>query len=132
MPSDFIDDMANHIESKITLFDSLTVDVLPEDLNAITIRRTPSSPNGRYLDSSREWVIAFQIVVKHQNQVQAIETMNELTVYLDELGTDAIIPADGSYQFIKSEIYTMPLLVEKDSRGSFIYSALFNATITKN
>lgn len=132
MPSDFINDMANQLESKFTLFDSLTVDVLPEDLNAITIRRTPSSPNGRYLDSSREWVIAFQILVKHQNQAQAIDTINELTVYLDELGTNAIIPADGSYQFIKSEIYTMPILVERDSRGSYIYSALFNANITKN
>ncbi|WP_026584200.1 phage tail terminator protein [Bacillus sp. J33] len=132
MPSDFIDDLANHIESKLTLFDSLTVDVLPEDLNAITIRRTPSSPIGRYMDSSREWVIAFQILVKHQNQGQAIDTINELTVFLDGLGPKAITPADGSYQFIKSEIYTMPLLVEKDSRGSYIYSALFNATITKN
>lgn len=132
MPSDFIDDLSNHIESKLTLFNSLTVDVLPEDLNAITIRRTPSSPIRRYLDRSREWVIAFQILVKHQNQGQAIDTINELTVYLDELGPNTIIPSDGSYQFIKSEIYTMPLLVEKDSRGSFIYSALFNATITKN
>ncbi|MCS0652026.1 minor capsid protein [Cytobacillus firmus] len=132
MPSDFIDDMANHLEAKFTLFDSFSVDVLPEDLNAITIRRTPAAPLERYLDDSRDWIIAFQILVKHQNQGQAIDTMNQLTIYLDELGPNAVTSADGSYQFIKSEIYTMPLLVEKDSRGSYIYSALFNATITKN
>ncbi|MGV3265631.1 phage tail terminator protein [Cytobacillus pseudoceanisediminis] len=132
MPSDFIDDLANHLEAKFSLFDSFSVDVLPEDLNALTIRRTPAAPLGRFMDGSRDWVIAFQILVKHQNQVHAIDTINELTVYLDELGINAIIPVDGSYQFIKSEISTMPLLVEKDSRGSYIYSALFNATITKN
>ncbi|WP_368298390.1 minor capsid protein [Cytobacillus firmus] len=132
MPSDFIDDLANHIESKFTLFDSLTVDVLPEDLNAITIRRTPAAPLERYLDGSRDWIIAFQILVKHQNQGQAIDAMNQLTIYLDELGPNAVTSADGSYLFIKSEIYTMPILVEKDSRGSYIYSALFNAIITKN
>ncbi len=132
MPSDFIDDMANHLEENFSLFDSLSVDVLPEDLNAITIRRTPAAPLERYLDDSRDWIIAFQILVKHQNQGQAIDTMNRLTIYLDELGTNEVTSADGSYQFIKSEIYTMPILVEKDSRGSYIYSALFNATITKN
>ncbi|EFV79279.1 hypothetical protein HMPREF1013_00195 [Bacillus sp. 2_A_57_CT2] len=131
MPSDFIDDMANHLEAKFTLFDSFSVDVLPEDLNALTIRRTPAAPLERFLDGSRDWVIAFQILVKHQNQGQAIDTMNELAVYLDGLGPNAVTSADGSYRFIKSEIYTMPLLVEKDSRGSHIYSALFSATITK-
>ncbi|WP_404358501.1 minor capsid protein [Cytobacillus firmus] len=132
MPSDFIDDMANHLEANFSLFDALSVDVLPEDLNAITIRRTPAAPSERFMDGSRDWIISFQILVKHQNQGQAIDTINELTIYLDELGPNTIIPADGSYQFIKSEIYTMPLLVEKDSRGSYIYSVLFNAIITKN
>lgn len=132
MPSDFIDDLANHLEAKFSLFDSFSVDVLPEDLNALTIRRTPSAPLERFFDGSRDWVIAFQILVKHQNQGQAIDTMNQLIIYLDELGSNAVTSADGSYQFIKSEIYTMPILVEKDSRGSYIYSALFNATITKN
>lgn len=131
MPSDFIDDMANHLEANLALFDTLSVDVLPEDLNAITIRRTPAAPLERFMDGSRDWIIAFQILVKHQNQGQAIDTMNEITVHLDELGPDAVIPADGSYQFIKSEIYTMPILVEKDKKGSYIYSTLFNATLTK-
>jgi Bacteriophage minor capsid protein len=132
MPSDFIDDLANHLEAKFSLFDSFSVDVLLEDLNALTIRRTPAAPLESFFDGSRDWVIAFQILVKHQNQGQAIDTMNDLAVYLDELGPNAVTSADGSYQFIKSEIYTMPILVEKDSRGSYIYSALFNATITKN
>lgn len=131
MPSDFIDDMANHLERELSLFDALTVDVLPEDPNAITIRRTPSAPLERFIDGAKDWIIAFQILVKHKNQGQAIDTMNDIAVYLDELGPDAVIPADGSYQFIKSEIYTMPILVEKDNRGSYIYSTLFNATLTK-
>lgn len=132
MASDFIDDMANHLETNLTLFDTLSVDVLPEDSNAIIIRRTPSSALDRYMDSTKDWIIAFQVLVKHQEQWQAIQTMNDITIYLDQLGPHAVIPADGSYQFIKTEVYTMPLLVEKDSRGSYIYSALFNATISRN
>lgn len=132
MPSDFIDDLANHLEAKFSLFDSFSVDILPEDLNALTIRRTPATPLERFFDGSRDWDIAFQILVKHQNQGQAIDTINDLAVYLDELGPNAVASADRSYQFIKSEIYTLPILVEKDSRGSYIYSALFNAIITKN
>ncbi|WP_394136851.1 phage tail terminator protein [Cytobacillus oceanisediminis] len=132
MASDFIDDMANHLESNLTLFTTLSVDVLPENSSAITIRRTPSSALDWYMDSTKDWIIAFQVLVKHQEQWQAIQTMNDITIHLDQLGPHAVIPADGSYQFIKTEIYTMPLLVEKDSRGSYIYSALFNATISRN
>ncbi|MBT2688260.1 hypothetical protein J7I93_08710 [Bacillus sp. ISL-47] len=132
MASDFIDDMATHLESAFTLFTSISVDVLPEDLNAITIRRIPSAPLGRYMDSTKDWSIAFQVLVKHQEQWKAIQTMNNITIHLDQLGPGDVLSADDSYQFIKSEIYTMPILVEKDSRGSYIYSALFNATITKN
>jgi hypothetical protein len=131
MASDFIDDMANHLESNLTLFDAISVDVLPEDSNAITIRRTPSAPGTRYLDETKEWVVAFQVLVKHQEQWQSIQTINDITIHLDKLGPSAVFPADGSYKFTKCEIYTMPTLVEKDSRGSYIYTALFNATIFK-
>jgi hypothetical protein len=132
MDSDFIDDMASHLEANLSLFTSLSVDVLPEDLNAITIRRTPSAPGTRYLDETKEWVMAFQVLVKHQEQWQSIQTMNEIAIHLDQLAPNAVIPADGSYEFTKCEIYTMPTLVEKDSRGSYIYTALFNAIIFKN
>lgn len=132
MPSDFIDDMANHLEETFSLFAPIKVDILPEDPNAITIRRTPASPYERFFDGARDWNIAFQILVKHKNQGVAIDTINDLSVYLDELGPDAVTSADGSYQFIKSEIYTMPILVEKDSRGSYVYSTIFYTTISKN
>lgn len=131
MASDFIDDMANHLESNLALFDAISVDVLPEDSNAITVRRTPSSVLVRYIDSTKDWIIAFQVLVKHQEQWHAIQTINDIAIHLDQLGPGELVPADGSYQFIKTEIYTMPLLVEKDSRGSYIYSALFNATISR-
>jgi hypothetical protein len=132
MASDFIDDVANYLEAKLDLFTSFTVDMLPDDPNALTIRRTPSAPAGRYLDGSKEWVISFQILVKHKDQWRAIQAINEITVHLDELGPDALImPADSSYDFTKCEVYTMPVLVEKDSRKSYIYSALFNATLLK-
>lgn len=133
MGSDFIDDMATYLEFNMDLFANLTVDILPDTDNALTIRRTPSAPSGRYMDASKDWIISFQILVKHQEQWQAIQTMNDITIHLDQLGPDTLIlPDDASYQFIKCEAYTMPVLVEKDSRGSYIYSALFNATIYRN
>jgi hypothetical protein len=132
MASDFIDDVANYLEAKLDLFTSVSVDVLPDDPNALTIRRTPSAPGSRYLDGSKEWAIGFQILVRHKDQWRAIQEINEITVHLDELGPDAlIVAADLSYRFVKCEVTTMPVLVEKDSKKNYLYSALFQATIQK-
>lgn len=124
----FIDDVINNLETNMVLPSTFTVDVLSANDITLCIRRTPSSPTTRYADRSRDDVVAFQILVKHTNHLNAINTIDAIVEHLEGLTN---LPNDGPYQFINMEVYTLPLLVEKTDRGSYIYSALFQAIIYK-
>lgn len=126
---DLIDRILDYLEGNMTLFTTFTVDVLRESHEALAIRRTPSAPSMRFLDDSRDDVIAFQILVKHKNQFKAILTINEIVKALEGLKENEIVSNENSFEFLKCELYTNPLLVEQDKRGSYVYSALFNAEV---
>lgn len=127
---DLLDRVADYLENNMNLFDTFTVDMMRDDETGLTIRRTPSSPSDdRYLDDSRNDVIAFQILTKHKDQQQAINTLNSILKVLEGLEKESIASEDNSFEFVKCDVYTHPVLVERDARGSYIYSALFRAEI---
>lgn len=124
---DFMDKVLDHLESNLTLFSTFKVDILSDDANALTIRRTPSSPSSRFFDDTRVDEFMFQILVKNTSQRIALETINNIVVELEDL--KFIYAETDSFELLKCEVYTLPLFVEEDSRGSYIYTALFKATL---
>lgn len=129
---DFIDRLLDYLETNMNLFTKFSVDFLPSSNQAITIRRTPSAPLTRYLDNSRDDVLSFQILVKHKKQTEAINTLQSIITTLEGLEEGAIQSQNNSFEFLKCELYTSLTLVEKDEKGCFIYTALFNTTLFIN
>jgi hypothetical protein len=105
------------------------MDILSEDDNALTIRRYQSGSSLNFLDNSRDDTIGIQILAKNKNQQIAVET---LELIVDFLYKSENIPNDGSYQYITTNIYINPILVEKTDRDSYLYSTLLQVVIHKN
>lgn len=120
----FFDAIMNHLETNLVLFTTFKSDLLGEDDNALAIRRIPSSPNNRFLDGSRDDVIAFQVLVRNKEQLKSIQTIEAILNALENL--PKLVIDEG--QLIKCEVYVHPTLVQSE-RESYLYSALFNATI---
>lgn len=126
---DLLDRMIDSIET-LNLFTTFSIDVMKDNDNALTIRQAPSSPSIRFLDNSFDNVLLFQILVKHTDQKIAINTLEIISNHIENISK---LPSnDGSYEFIKCEKYTNPLLVEKSDRGFYIYTAMFQTIININ
>jgi hypothetical protein len=124
------DDILNYLETKqqsLGLFTTFKVDILGEEDNALTIRSTPSAPGSRFYNGARDDQIQFQILVRHLNQSTALQVINNIAIELEKM----VLPNTASYQFIDCSIYLYPTLVEKNDRGAYLYSALFQATINQ-
>lgn len=119
---DLLDRLLDKLEEQ-SLFSSISVDVLLADDNTIALRQTPSSPLTRFLDNSKDDEFSFQIIVKNADQKTSIDTLQSIKEVLEKLND--LQSLDNSFTFIKCETYVNPTLVEKDSRGSYIYTALF-------
>jgi hypothetical protein len=124
-----VDDLANHLESSLSLFTTFKIDVLSEEDNALTIRRYQSGSSLDFLDDGRDDTIGVQILSKNKNQQLAVETLENIVDYLYKTKN---IPNDGSYQYITTNIYIQPILVEKTDRDSYLYSTLLQIIIHKN
>lgn len=127
MINEVIDIVLDYLEQEMNLFTVFSVDSLGDDENALAIRSTPSSPGSRFLNNSRDDVVAFQILVKNTNQLTAIKTINDISAELESLNKDKLLMEN----FIDCRVYTYPTFVEKTERGSYIYTALFNLILNQ-
>lgn len=128
----FFDDLADNLESNFSLFATIKLDIMSENQNALTIRRYQSGPSQRFMNGTRDDLIGFQLLVRHTDQVTAINTIETLSEYLEKLKAGNITSSDGSYEFLSCDLYVHPLLVEKTDHGAYLYSVLFQAKVYKH
>lgn len=125
---DFLDRMKQYIESNMLLFKkTLTVGPLTSG-NDISILAIPSVKPSKNLDMSRNYVFAFQILVRHLDQYKSYTTCQQISDKLDTLTNGAVTSGDGSFTFVKCEVYTTPNWVEQTPEGH-IYTAMFQAEL---
>lgn len=125
---DFLDQMKQYIENNIPLFKKpLTVGQL-KDGNDISILPIPSVKPIKNLDMSRNYIFAFQILVRHLDQNVSYATCQQISDKLDKLTNGAVTSGDGSFDFVICEVYTTPNWVEKTPEGH-IYTAMFQAEL---
>lgn len=125
---DFLDRMKQYIESNMLLFKkTLTVGPLTSG-NDISILAIPSVKPSKNLDMSRNYVFAFQILVRHHDQYKSYTTCQQISDKLDTLTNGAVTSGDGSFTFVKCEVYTTPNWVEQTPEGH-IYTAMFQAEL---
>lgn len=126
---DFLDRLLDFIEDRIEMPSFFSVGKLGKGEQAAALRPTPSSPISRSLDNSKTYEYSFQILIKDPNQFEAIRLINEITELLDGLPNSAIKSENGSFVFIRCEVYTYPNYLEETDHNEFIYTAMFTAEL---
>jgi hypothetical protein len=115
------------IDTNVDLNAQIKVGILDQEPKAIAVRLLPNNSRVAYMDKGRVYRLSFQILVKDEDQPEAVRVINDITEYLDSLTNDDILLSDNRYKFITCEVYTMPNFVEKTEHDEYIYTALFNA-----
>src|SRR5690625_4405099 len=126
---DFLDRLIDYIEENVELNAVMKVGKLDEKEKATSIRPTPSSNISRSYDAGKTFEYSFQILVKDPNQMLVINLMDRITHTIDGLSNGAIKSADGSFIFVKSEVYVYPSYLEVTDHDEYIYTAMFTAEL---
>lgn len=122
---ELMDRLIDVIESRVALNAAVQVGILSQEPKAVCFRLTPSTFREAYLDRGRVYRMSFQILVKDNDQQNAIRVINDITHVLDRLTEQDIALTEG--RFVQCEVYTLPNFVEKTEHDEYIYTALFNA-----
>jgi hypothetical protein len=126
-----IDDIANHLESSLSLFTTFKIDVLSKEDNALTLRRYQSGSSLWFFDDTRDDTLGIQVLSRNLNQSTAVNTLETIVNFLVNLKANGL-PNDGSYEFISCNVYINPVIVEKTDRNAYLYSALLQIIINRN
>ncbi|MET3504942.1 phage tail terminator protein [Halalkalibacter oceani] len=94
--------------------------------NSIAVMVMPANDYRHYYDGSKDQGFAFQVMTKHENQLEAYQTLLRITSLLVEI--DDIPSANGSYEFSGITITTDPNVISKDDKY-YIYGAHFSADL---
>ncbi|NPC91221.1 hypothetical protein HOO54_02865 [Bacillus sp. WMMC1349] len=124
---DFLERIKQYIETNVLFDQALNVGPLKNG-NSMSIRPTSGSQSVKSLDLGRSYTFPFQILVRHQESRTGYKTCQEIANKLDALTNGAVTSHDGSFDFIKCDLYTTPNWVERTPDGD-IYTALFQAEI---
>ncbi|EZP77626.1 hypothetical protein H839_08334 [Parageobacillus genomosp. 1] len=124
---ELINRIIDAITTNVQLNANIQVGILSQNPKAVTIRLLPNTLREAYMDKGRAYRLSFQVLVKDNNQLEALRVINDVTEFLDSLTNDDIQLSDNRYKFIMCEVYTMPNFVEKTEHDEYIYTALFNA-----
>jgi len=125
---DFLERLKEFLESLDTFVDHIAVGVL-SDGNSIAFRPIPAQPPIKYLDGRKSLSYGFQVLVRHSDQLKAIQTIESISQTLDDLPKGAIKSENNSFAFLFCSISTPTNYVEQDSSG-WVYTALFSANLS--
>ncbi|WP_430535959.1 minor capsid protein [Listeria rocourtiae] len=127
----FFDAIDAHLNANVAMFSELRLSDLDIENQDIIFRFTPSPPGQRYFDRSRLKDFSFQIIVQHESRLTAMNTIEVITESL-ELSNGELVPDDGSFSLVGCEIYTEPTEIGKTDKNLFMWSAMFQAELSKN
>ncbi|WP_260449467.1 minor capsid protein [Listeria booriae] len=113
------------------MFNELRLSDLDIDNSDIVFRYTPSPPGQKYFNQSKLKNFNFQIVLQHDSRLTAMNTIEAIAESL-ELSNGELVPEDGSFSLVMCQIYTEPAEVSKTDKNLYIWSAMFQAELSKN
>lgn len=117
------------------MFAHVKADILDVGTNnvpkkSIAIRMIPSALGAQYLEG--ELINKqFQVLVKSPDQLEAMETIDEIANALHNVHRRVFYAADNSYTLIRLNTYVEPNFVEKTAANEYIYTALFSTELEK-
>ncbi|WP_307894066.1 phage tail terminator protein [Bacillus swezeyi] len=123
---DFLDRLCDAIEADLSPYSPIDVGSL-SDGDSIAIRRYATPRNTRYYNGGKIENFGFQILCKNSNATAAINTIQDITDYLD--GKTELLSNDGSFSLNIIEVSTDPNWVETTEHAQEVYTALFVAEL---
>ncbi|MBC2100632.1 hypothetical protein HCJ70_16390 [Listeria booriae] len=127
----FFDAVDVHLTNNVAMFNELRLSDLDIDNSDIVFRYTPSPPGQKYFNQSKLKNFNFQIVLQHDSRLTAMNTIEAIAESL-ELSNGELVPEDGSFSLVMCQIYTEPAEVSKTDKNLYIWSAMFQAELSKN
>ncbi|MBC2293762.1 phage tail terminator protein [Listeria booriae] len=127
----FFDAVDVHLTNNVAMFSELRLSDLDIDNSDIVFRYTPSPPGQKYFNQSKLKNFNFQIVLQHDSRLTAMNTIEAIAESL-ELSNGELVPEDGSFSLVMCQIYTEPAEVSKTDKNLYIWSAMFQAELSKN
>ncbi|MBC2196813.1 phage tail terminator protein [Listeria booriae] len=127
----FFDAVDAHLTNNVAMFSELRLSDLDIDNSDIVFRYTPSPPGQKYFNQSKLKNFNFQIVLQHDSRLTAMNTIEAIAESL-ELSNGELVPEDGSFSLVMCQIYTEPAEVSKTDKNLYIWSAMFQAELSKN
>lgn len=130
---DFQDRMIDALETNCGLFAPISVPIIPvaadgAPSNGIAFMLTPIGQATCQYDGKWDKTFAYQITVRHISQLTALNTLLEISRYVDGLNNDDIKSQNGSFYFINGQVTSLPNFLMKDDHG-FVYVASYSAEL---
>lgn len=103
----------------------ITFEPISDNEKGVALLDAPSTTNLRYLDKSKMYDYAVQVVVKNKNQQQAM--LDAMAIYQlcdRNIEQNELKSKNDSFDFDASRGYTMPRMIEKTEHNAYIYSFL--------
>ncbi|MED1607754.1 hypothetical protein MKX67_08950 [Cytobacillus sp. FSL W7-1323] len=125
MTMDFLDRLIDLLD--IQNYYAPVVSPVTVNGNSIAVTTLPTRNYHYYMDGSFNQGYAFQVSAKHEKQMLAYNTIQEISQLMGKRGL--IIPSQNdSYDFEGMEITTSPNLLMQDEKY-YIFAATFNANL---
>ncbi|MDD9147826.1 minor capsid protein [Sporolactobacillus sp. CQH2019] len=133
---DFQDRMIDALEANCDLFAQISVPIIPANsdgtpANGIAFMLTPIGQATCNYDGQWDKQYAFQITVRHTDQLTAVNTLQAISRYVDGLDNDSIQSQNGSFYFINGQVTSLPNFLMKDDHG-VVYVASYSAELLLN
>lgn len=103
--------------------EDVNVDVLDVDSDSIAIRLVPTAPSAAMLEGELA-TRQVQILVKSEDQRQAMEQIEELTEQYKDLPRNPYTPYNNKYRMISADVYTEPNFVDKIDNRFYVYTSI--------
>lgn len=79
-------------------------------------------------DGQWDKTFAFQITCRHTDQLTALNTLLEISRYVDGTNPGDIVSQNGSFYFINGQVTSVPNFLMKDDHG-YVYASTHQAEL---
>lgn len=116
----FLNDVVNLINTSLTLPYTLEIGHIQSSVD-FSVEPTEGYTQSGNLNRKYEYSIPLSFMVKCEQAVDAVDLLYEIGNFLQFM---AAYPTSTQYVWLKSEMVTVPIFVEFDDTGSYIYSII--------
>lgn len=126
MDLDFLGKLNSKINS-LGLYARSSIGLLDMD-ESLSIMAMPGGTEVEYMDGSRDKDYQVQVNAKSMNQLNCYNALTSIYQTLENLND--LPSSNGSYEFNKITIQSLPSLVMQDEQGFYIFQLSISAKIT--